>query len=388
VQPIYLDNAATSWPKPAGVADAVSNWITHVGANPGRSGHRLSATAARINYDTRELLARLLGVADSRQIIFTLNATFALNTVISGFVRPGDHVVTTSMEHNSVMRPLRRLADTGRVQVTIVDGDADGRTDPERLAAALTDQTRLVIVNHASNVVGTLAPLREIRAAIGDVPLLVDGAQTAGVVPIDVAADGIDMLACAGHKGLLGPTGTGCLYISPKLTREVQPLMLGGTGSNSESDEQPEALPDHFESGTLNAAGIAGLGVGVKYILERGVAAIRAHELELTRRLLDGLAAIPGVTQYGPADPAGRVATVSINIAGLTPSEVGFALDREHNVMSRVGLHCAPMAHRTIGTFPDGTVRLGACALTTEADIDAGLAAVRAIAQGARHARS
>ena len=307
---IYLDNAATSWPKPQAVVDAVRDFMLHVGANPGRSGHRLSASAARVVFDTREALARLLGISDSRHVVFTHNATHALNLALGGLLRPGGHAVTTSMEHNSVMRPLRALAAARGVDVTVVESDARGRADVAGIAAALRPETDVVVVNHASNVVGTIAPLAEIKSAIGAAPLLVDAAQTAGALPIDVENDGIDLLACTGHKSLLGPTGTGALYIRPGLERRIAPLLAGGTGSGSEHEEQPEVLPDRYESGTLNAAGLAGLGAGVLYLTQRGVDSVRAHELELTGLLLDGLRSVPGVTEYGPEDPEERTATM------------------------------------------------------------------------------
>ena len=377
---VYLDNAATSWPKPPKVIEAVSGHLREFSANPGRAAHRMAANASRIVFDAREVLARLLGVDDSRRIILTKNATEGLNAAIHGLLRPGDHVVTTSMEHNSVMRPLRYRASHHGLEITKVQADSQGRVQPGDIAAAVTPRTRLVVVNHASNVVGTIAPIAEIKTAIGDLPLLVDAAQTAGAVPLDVSAAGIDLLACTGHKGLLGPQGTGCLYISAGIADRIEPLMQGGTGSNSESDEIPEQLPDHFEAGTVNGTGIAGLGAGVSYLLNRGVENVRDHELELSARLLDGLKAIPGLTEYGPVDPQERTATFSVNLDGLTPSEVGFVLDREYNIAVRVGLHCAPEAHRTIGTFPDGTVRLGLGAMTTAEEVDEAIAALKQIA--------
>jgi len=357
--------------------------MLYIGANPGRSGHRLSADAARVVFETREALASLLGVSDSRHVIFTQNATEAINLVLRGMLHDGDHVVTTSMEHNSVMRPLRWLSAECGVNVTQVPADRAGRTKPGDVAAAIEQNTRLVVVNHASNVTGTIAPIAGIKAAIGDVPLLVDAAQTAGVLPINVERDGIDLLACTGHKGLQGPTGTGCLCLRSGMEERIQPLTRGGTGSRSESDEQPEHLPDRYESGTRNAAGIAGLGAGVRYLLERGVNEVRQHEQELTGMLLDGLRAIRGVTIQGSADPREQVATVSVNIDGITSSEVALALDRRYNVMVRAGLHCAPQAHRTIGTYPEGTVRLSLGPLTTLDEVTYVIKVIGEIAQEA-----
>lgn len=377
---IYLDNAATSWPKPPGVIEAIRDWMEFIGGNPGRSGHRLSASAARSVFTTRENLAQLLGVRDSRQLIFTPNATFAINTVIQGMLSAGDHVVVTGMEHNAVMRPLHWMAEKHGVRVEVVSATREGVTGIDELVAALRPDTRLVIVNHASNVTGTIAPVAQISQAIGDVPLLVDAAQTAGVMPIDVEIDGIDLLACTGHKGLLGPTGTGCLYIRPGLEERIQPLIRGGTGSRSDSAELPEVLPDRFESGTSNAAGIAGLGAGIKYLQQLGIENIRQHEITLTARLLDGLHGIAGAVVYGPADATLRTAVVAFNIAGVSPSDIGLKLDHNYNIMTRVGLHCAPQAHRAIGTFPQGAIRISAGIFTTAAEIDAAIAALREIA--------
>jgi len=289
-------------------------------------------------------------------------------------------VVTTSLEHNSVMRPLRRMVDERGIEVQVVSADNHGRLDIATLAAAIRPSTQLVVVNHASNVVGAIAPLEQIREAIGAVPLLVDGAQTAGALPLNLERDGIDLFVCSGHKGLLGPTGTGCLYLRPGLEELIPPLTWGGTGSLSQFDIQPEALPDRYEAGTPNAAGIAGLGAAALYLLRRTVADVRRHGLEMTARLLDGLCQIPKVRIYGPGDPEQITPTVSINLDGWSPDQVGLALDRRYDIMVRVGLHCAPHAHRTIASFPTGTVRLGLGAFTTADEVDATLAALGELA--------
>lgn len=376
---IYLDNAATSWPKPPAVAEAVYNWMTTIGASPGRAAHRLAASSTRIMFDAREALAQLLGVADSRRLIFTPGATYGLNMVIGGLLADGGHVVTTALEHNSVLRPLRRMADEHGAEVQLVPADARGCLDVGAVAVAIRPDTRLVAVNHASNVIGNIAPLAAIREAVGDVPLLVDGAQTAGALPLSLERDGIDLFACSGHKGLLGPTGTGCLYIRPGLEELIPPLTLGGTGSRSESDLQPEVLPDRYEAGTPNGAGLAGLGAAAQYLLKRTVADVRRHGLELTARLLDGLRAIDGATVYGPGEPEQITPTISLNLRGRPPDQVGLALDRRYDIMVRVGLHCAPQAHRTIASFPQGTVRISLGAFTKPDEVDAVLAALREI---------
>jgi cysteine desulfurase family protein len=357
----------------------MADFCEHAGGSPGRSGHRLSLAAARIVYDARESLAGLFHVSDPLRIIFTANATHAINLVLRGLLHAGDCVVTTGMEHNAVMRPLRALEDCG-LRLTVIPCAADGSLDLAQAAAAITPGTRLVVINHASNVVGTILPVAEIArlAHQAGAWLLLDAAQTAGVIPIDIAAMGIDLLAFTGHKGLQGPPGTGGLIIHDTVdTSLIEPLVRGGTGSHSEYETQPEACPDKFESGTLNGVGIAGLGAGVRWVLDRGVEAIRAYELELTRVLMAGLSAIPNVTVYGAADVTQRTATVSFTIRTRTVSEIGLRLDDEFDVLCRVGLHCAPAAHRSLGTFPEGTVRFAAGAGTTLDDIQTAVAAVR-----------
>lgn len=381
---IYLDNAATSWPKPPEVLAAMARFMTEVGANPGRSGHRLSVEAGRIVYAAREAVAQLFNAPDPLRVVFGLNATEGINLALRGLLRPGDHVVTSSMEHNSVMRPLRALEREG-VEVTVVPCSPEGMLDPQAVLAALRPDTRLVVLNHASNVTGTILPVAEVGRALRKMNgplLLVDAAQSGGAVPIDVQADGIDLLAFTGHKSLYGPTGTGGLIIGERVPlEEFRPLIRGGTGSRSEREEQPDFLPDMCESGTPNAVGLAGLKAGVRWVLERGVEAIRAHEVELSQRLSDGLREIPGVTVYGPADARMRTAVVSFNIAGMEPSEVGMRLDEEYGIMCRVGLHCAPSAHRTIGTFPSGTVRFALGAFNTREEVDTALWAVARLAR-------
>jgi cysteine desulfurase family protein len=380
---IYLDNAATSWPKPPEVLHAMTAFLECAGGNPGRSGHRLSIAAGRIIYSTRELLAELFHVSDPMRVIFTQNVTHALNLALTGFVHKGDGVVTSGMEHNSVMRPLRALENSG-VRLTVVSCDKCGCVDMDAMKAALIPGTRLVTVAHASNVTGTVQPLAEIAELTHQAGalLLVDAAQTAGVFPIDQPGLGIDLLAFTGHKGLQGPPGTGGLVLGDRIqTEDLQPIVRGGTGSRSEHEEQPELLPDKYESGTPNGPGIAGLGAGVSRLLKQGVEARQAHEASLTDALVTGLQNIPGVTVYGPCDPQRRVAVVSFTIAGMYVSEIGLRLDDDFGVLCRVGLHCAPAAHRTIGTFPEGTVRLSPGPETTIEEIQTAIAAIARIAQ-------
>lgn len=379
---IYLDNAATTFPKPACTIEAVLHYMQNVGASPGRSGHRLAIEAGRIVYETREALAHLFNVADPLRIVLGMNATEALNLVLCGFLRPGDHVVTTSVEHNSVMRPLRHL-EAGGVELTVVPCSPQGELDPRDVAKAIRPNTVLLVVNHASNVIGTVLPV----AAVGqiarehDLLLLVDAAQTAGGYPIDVHEMKIDLLAFTGHKALFGPQGTGGLYIGERVELgRLRPLKRGGTGSRSEFEEQPDFLPDRYESGTENGMGIAGLGAGVRFVLETGMERIREHERQLTAQLLAGLQSIPGVCVYGTGDAELQTATVSFNVEGIEPSDVALRLNEQYDIMCRPGLHCAPSAHRTIGTYPRGTVRFGLSYLNSEAQIATAIEAVREIA--------
>lgn len=380
---IYFDNAATSWPKPPEVVQATVGFIETIGANPGRAAHRRAIEAGRVVYGAREAVSELFRVPDCLRVVFTKNVTEALNLVLRGLLHLGDHVITTSMEHNSVMRPLRWLEACG-VQVTVVQCNAQGVLDPADVGRAIKENTRLVAMNHASNVVGTILPVREVGAVCREhgILLLVDAAQTAGALPLDVPDDQVDLLAFTGHKSLFGPMGTGGLVVGARVDEgRIEPLLRGGTGSRSEHEAQPDFLPDMYESGTPNAVGLAGLRAGVRWVMERGVDAIRAHEMTLTQRLIDGLSEVPGVTVYGLHDPQMQTSTVSFNVEGMAPSDVGLRLDEDHGILCRVGLHCAPAAHRTIGTFPAGTVRFGLSAFNTIDEVEAALAAVAQLAR-------
>ncbi len=378
---IYLDNAATSWPKPPEVLKAMTNVLEHAGGNPGRSAHRLAIAAARIIYDTREELADFFGASDPLNVVFTSSATHSINLATKGILKPGDHVVTSSMEHNAVLRPLRSLQEHG-ISLSIVPCAPDGSLDIEQIAMAVQPGTRLVAVAHGSNVTGTLAPIAEIAAICRKTGalLLVDAAQTAGAIPIDVSAMSIDLLAFTGHKDLLGPPGIGGLVIGEAgLASEIEPLIMGGTGSVSDSDEQPEDSPERFESGTANLVGIAGLGAGLKWIRERGMDNIRDHTIKLHRTLLEGLAAIRGVTTYGRLDPEHSVAIVSFTATGKQTSQIAFRLDQDYEILTRSGLHCAPAAHKTIGSFPGGTVRMAPGIFNTPGDMEEALRAIEQV---------
>ncbi|MBS3782839.1 MAG: aminotransferase class V-fold PLP-dependent enzyme [Anaerolineae bacterium] len=383
---IYFDNAATTWPKPPAVAEAMVHFLEDVGANPGRAAHRRAVESGRIVYHAREAVAELFNAPDPLRLIFGANVTEALNLALRGYLRPGDHVVTSSMEHNSVMRPLRALEHQG-VELTVVGCSPEGFLDPVDVEAAIRPHTVMIALNHASNVVGTLLPVAEVGriAREHDVLLLVDAAQTGGAYPVDVQAQRTDLLGFTGHKSLHGPMGTGGLIIGERVdVGRLRPLKRGGTGSNSELEEQPGFLPDMCESGTPNAVGLAGLRAGVRWVLERGIETIRAHEVTMTQRLIDGLGAVDGVTVYGGLDAERQTATVSFNIAGMAASEAGLRLDEEHGIMCRVGLHCAPAAHKTVGTFPDGTIRFGLSAFNTLEEVEQAVEAVRQLAEEPR----
>ncbi len=374
---IYFDNAASSWPKPAAVSAALGRHYADAVGNPGRAGHRASIAAARIVEHAREAVAGLFGVSDPGRVAFSHNATHALNLAL-GLLRPGDHVVTTSVEHNSVMRPLRHLESLG-VAVTVAPCRPDGSLEVGDVRGAFRSNTRLLVTTHASNVTGALMPVEALGAAAREhgVLYLVDAAQTAGAVPIDVDAMGIDLLAFTGHKALLGPTGTGGLYVRESVT--LAPLVRGGTGSESAHETQPEFMPDAYESGTLNVAGLAGLAAAIEFLSDAGIEAVRAHEQMLAARFIAAAGDIAGVTVYGP-DASLRCGLVSFTVAGATASEVGLLLDESFGIMARAGLHCAPSAHRTIGTFPSGTVRFSFGWFNTLAEVDVSLEALRQIA--------
>lgn len=373
---VYLDNAATSFPKPPEVIAAVSRALADIGASPGRGSHRHAREAMSIMSECRAKAARLLGVSDPDRVIFTGNATESLNAVLKGYVRPGDRVIISGMEHNSVVRPLQRLAAQGAAYEIIPHGQGD-ELDMDALEALAGTRPRLAVLVHASNVNGALMPIEraaEICARSG-VPLMLDAAQSAGVLPIFADAWGLGMVACSGHKSLLGPAGVGVLYIRPDL--EVLPLMDGGTGSRSEDLNQPEFCPDRYESGTPNLPGLAGLSAGIDFILREGIDSIREHEIGLATLLENKLSEISGVRMLSPG--VRGTGTVSFAAGAMNPADIGFALDEAFDIAVRTGLHCAPLAHRTLGTFPEGTVRVSPGYSTTEEEIEYFLKSMRSI---------
>lgn len=371
---IYLDNAATSYPKPVRVYQIVDHALRNVGASPGRGSYRQSREASAMVEAARKKVARLFDISHAEQVFFTKNATESINIVLKGWLRAGDRVVTSSMEHNAVIRPLRRLSESG-VKVDIVQCNAKGRLDPDALKKHFNPPPRLMVLVHASNVNGALQPVDEIAKLCSDhdVPLLLDAAQTGGIRPISVNNLNLGMLVCSGHKGLLGPPGVGILYIRAGLN--VSPLIEGGTGSRSEQDIQPELCPDRYESGTPNLPGIAGLAAGIDFILEKGIGAVKANELRLASLLEKGLSELPGVKVYVP-EVRGSSA-VSFTVEGINPADLGYLLDQGFDIAVRTGLHCAPMAHHTLGTFPEGTVRVSPGFFTTSAEIETFLSAMQ-----------
>lgn len=378
---IYLDNAATSFPKPSAVYDAIDLYNRDIGVAVGRGAYRQAADVQSVVGRCRKRAAELLGAERVERIVFTFNATDGLSLAIHGVLESGDHVVTSVMEHNSVLRPLREQQKRNGVSVTYVPADQQGRIEPADVRKAIRDNTKLVAIIHASNVTGVTQPI----AAIGEicrksgVLFLVDAAQTAGHLPIDLDKTAVDLLACAGHKGLLGPLGTGLLYIRHGIEERVGSLRQGGTGSHSEEDEQPDFLPDKYESGNHNVPGLFGLEAGLAYLQERGVDAIRKHELELTQRLLDGLAGIEQLEVPGPAADA-RVGVVSVWTNALEPQVLASILDENFGLQTRAGLHCAPRVHQALGTLQSGgTVRLSCGPFTTTDEIDAAVDGFRQI---------
>jgi cysteine desulfurase family protein len=361
---LYLDNAATSFPKPRAVTDAMVHYATEIGASAGRGAYQEAIESSRVLSDCRKRLNTLFNGQKPEHFVFTLNCSEALNLAIKGLIQPAGsgHAICTHIDHNSILRPLNALADRGIVNQTRVPVDPkSGLVDPDAIRRAVRPDTKLIAITHVSNVTGTVQPIAEIARIAREcaVPLVVDAAQSAGHLPIDLQADGIDLLAAPGHKGLLGPLGTGFLYIRPGLEKMLGTVMEGGTGSVSDEDRQPLFLPDKYETGSHNAIGIAGLGEGVKWVLEQTVAKLHAHDLDLVRTFIEGVSDIEGLTYFGPQGVRDRVGVFSIRIDGLDPHELSAILESHYGILTRSGIHCAPLAHQTIGTLSQGgTTRL------------------------------
>ncbi len=376
----YMDNAATTFPKPESVYRAVDHFNRYLGGNPGRGSNKKTLKAGSVLLECRDALAELFNIRDSSRLAFAFNVTEALNIGLKGLLNSGDHVITTSMEHNSVARPLFVLQGRG-IEWTAVRCAEDGSLDPEEIRKAIRTNTRLICILHASNLTGTIMPVAEVGklARENDILFMVDSAQTAGVLALDVEEQNIDILCFTGHKGLLGPQGTGGIYVRPGV--EIRPLKQGGTGSLSEFLEHPEFLPDLLESGTPNTPGITGLLAGAEFIKKTGIENIRKHEQRLTGYLLEGLKEIRGLIIHGPADADRQTAVVPFNIDGMDCGEISMNLDYEFGIVTRSGLHCAPLAHRTIGSFERGACRLSPGYFNTEDDIRKVIEAVHTIAK-------
>jgi len=376
----YFDNAATSWPKPDIVYDTMDRHFRKFGANPGRSGHAMAVAAEHNIQEVRNRLARFFNAEAPERIVFTLNATDSLNIAIKGLLREGDHAISSMLEHNSVTRPLVGMASSGMIELDRLTCGADTLLDPDDLVKLIRPNTKLIALTHCSNVTGTLQPIEAFAkiAREHQIPLLVDGSQTAGVLPIDFQAMGIDLFAAPGHKSLLGPTGTGILYIreglEPDLFRE------GGTGSESERPTHPTQMPFRFEGGTPNTLGIAGLGAALKFLQQTGQENRLEHERNLVDRFADALGDTPQIKIHGSTNRDHRVGTISIGIDGIEPSDVGAILDQSFQIAVRPGLHCAPVAHEMLGTLPQGTVRFSFGVFNTEAEIDHAAEAILEIA--------
>lgn len=387
---LYFDNAATSWPKPQVVTNRMMRFLAEEAANPGRAGHRMAVGAEKTLDAVRKTLVTFINGEDLHRLVFTLNGTDALNIAFKGLIRQGDHVITTALEHNSVSRPLQAMADSGFITLTRVSfSPSTGTVDPEEIRKAITPKTTLVAVTHGSNVLGTIQPIAEIGKIVRDVGggkirFVVDGAQTIGVVPIDVQQYHIDVLAFPGHKSLLGPTGTGGLYISPSIKLDdLKAFREGGTGGDSSTPTQPKLFPYFLEGGTPNTVGIAGLGAATEYVISQDPAKILAHERQLVQKIVDAIDGNPKFTIYGPRGPhaaAARVGTLSFNVEGYTPQEFGGILDESFGIAIRPGLHCSPYAHKVIGTFPDGAVRVSPGHFNTMEQTEKLIAAILEIA--------
>lgn len=375
----YFDNAASSWPKPPAVIEAMNQCMVEYAANPGRGSHRMAVKASRALFETRKNIAKLFGIKNPNDIAFALNTTAALNLAIKGFVQTGDHVICTAVEHNSVRRPLEYLKSTKAIEITYLNSDSQGNIDIQQLKQSIRSNTKLMVVNHSSNLLGSILPIDLINDVISKhgIKLLVDAAQTAGTIPIDVNGMGIHMLAFPGHKGLLGPQGTGGLYIHPDI--HLEPLLHGGTGSQSEEVDQPSIRPDRYEAGTQNTVGIAGLNEGVKFVLNETVEKIHNKERDLVQRLMEGLIELKKVQILGPSPGEDRTGIVSFNVNNADSSEVAFILDQSFQIAVRSGYHCTPLAHQTAGTLQTGAIRASVGYFTTVDEVDYFIQSVKEI---------
>ena len=356
---LYMDNAATSFPKPLAVTDAMVRYARELGASAGRGAYAEAMETGALIADCRRRLNRLFNGENANHFIFTLNCSDALNIAIKGLIRPGEqsHTICTHIDHNSILRPLNAMQDDGLIEQSRIPVDGQtGLVDPAAIRKAIRSTTKLIAITHVSNVTGTVQPIREIGkiARENAIPFIVDAAQSAGHVPLDVQADCIDLLAAPGHKGLLGPLGTGFLYIRPGLEKILRTIKQGGTGSVSEDDRQPEFMPDKYEPGSHNAIGLIGLSEGVKYVADQTVEKLHAHDLDLVRTFLEGISNIDGLTYFGPQGVRNRIGVFTLKIDGFDPQELSAILESQFGLLTRSGIHCAPLAHAAIGTLESG----------------------------------
>lgn len=380
---IYLDNGATSFPKPKEVADAVYNYMTNCGVNINRGGYQSAYVVAGTVLETREMLAEMFDAGDCRNVVFTKNITESLNVVLKGFLKPGDHILCSSIEHNAVMRPLVQLQKIG-IEFDRIPANDRGEMDLDAVEGMIKDNTVAIVTTHASNVFGTLNPVAEIGkiAHSHGLKYIVDSAQTAGILPISMKEMDIDVLCFTGHKSLLGPQGIGGFILTDEMVSLIEPLITGGTGSISHTEETPDFMPDRFEPGTMNIPGILGLHEGLAWIRTKGLENIASHELALTQRFLDGIKPLVDdgkLAVFGMPGTEGRVGVVSIQTLTVDPADAAFKLDFEYGIMTRVGLHCSPHAHKTLGTYPTGTIRFSFGNFNTEEDVDAAIKALTEI---------
>lgn len=382
---IYLDNASTSFPKAPTVATAMSDYITNRGININRGSYALAYDVEDTIYTTRQRLNTLFNGHDPSHVVFTQNVTMSLNMVIKGLLKAGDHVLVSSMEHNAVMRPLTQLLDKG-ITFDIIPCDKTGSIQLESMDSLIRPNTVAMIINHASNVCGTIQPLESIGpiCKAHNLQFIVDAAQTAGVIPIDVKACHIDALCFTGHKGLLGPQGIGGIILTKEMAQTLTPLIAGGTGSFSHLETMLTHMPDAFEAGTLNLPGIIGLNEGLAYIESQGMENIHNHELALTQSFLEGLQSIDGINIVGKQNIQDRTAVVSITIDGMDPASIAYELESNYHIMTRVGLHCAPRAHQTLETYPEGTVRFSFGYANTHKDVETALSALHRIVKNTK----
>jgi len=379
---IYMDNAATSFPKAPKVSESIINFIENIGGNVGRGTHFSSYTAGSVVYETRELLCKLFKFDEPMNVIFTMNITQSLNMILKGFLKEGDHVLISSMEHNAVLRPLYSLLEKG-ITFDILPCDDKGYLDPQIIKKYIKSNTKLLVITHASNVSGTIQNVKEIGKICreNNIDFVLDSAQTAGILDINFYDLNLSALAFTGHKGLLGPQGIGGFLVTSEFAKKIKPLIEGGTGSFSESYTQPEILPDKFESGTLNIPGIFGLNAALKFILDTGLDKIRNKEKQLTQKFIKEIKKIQNIELVGPDESYDRMAVISLDFKNIDNSEAAFILDNQYGIMTRVGLHCSPLAHKTLGTFPKGTVRFSFGYFTSEEDIEYAIQCIEKISK-------